>query len=625
MPDLQDSILIVGAGTFGLSAAYHLSRAGYKSITILEKGTSVPSSLSAGNDVNKIVRAEYEDPFYTELALQAMSEWTDNELFAPHYHQTGYLLANSAAAPEKTKKTLAKSLESIRVHPAWAGRIDPIKTREDITKAAPALDGPMEGWEGYFNQFAGYAHAANALKAVSEYVKAQGVEVHTGEEVASLTYEGDKCIGARTTSGKDFTAATTILTVGASLGNVLPSVGRQVTAKAWSVLHIQLQSEEAARLKGIPVTYARDLGFFFEPEPGTGILKLSPSGGGYTNYSTTTGLSTPPEENNFVPEADVRRIRKLLQETLPSLADRPFIDQHICWCADTADSDYVIDAVPGKKGLYLATGDSGHGFKMLPVVGQWIKDLVEKGEQSIVRWKWKEGSDAGQNVSWRADSGHINFPGKTSATPGEEFEVRQTSTTEDYHPNPSKSIPLSPARQRLIDDIIALYSMEPTVERVKRYTADCVYDDQFVYANDRYKMAGQWFALPKLFNASVNEGYEIVKNDRDLIQFRNEQSWTFKLIPKTATINALVSLSLDPGTVDSDFIQVKYHKDQANDKDYSHEGVGFSFKKWQADNVIKVMDSKEVEAFAADKDASKNKVKKYGTGKTEGDAPIKDL
>jgi hypothetical protein len=106
---------------------------------------------------------------------------------------------------------------------------------------------------------------------------------------------------------------------------------------------------------------------------------------------------------------------------------------------------------------------------------------------------------------------------------------------------------------------------------VKRYTPDCVYDDQFVYANDRYKMAGQWFALPKLFKDSKNEGYEIIKNDRDLIQFKNEQSWTFKLIPKTATINALVSLSLDPGTVDSDFIQVKYHKDQANDKDYSRE------------------------------------------------------
>ncbi|TFL02918.1 hypothetical protein BDV98DRAFT_408438 [Pterulicium gracile] len=222
-------------------------------------------------------------------------------------------------------------------------------------------------------------------------------------------------------------------------------------------------------------------------------------------------------------------------------------------------------------------------------------------------------------MSTSSSSDKVNFPGLTGSTPGEQFEPRQTSESEDWHPDPSKSLPLSPARQRLVDDIIALYSCYPTVERVKRYTADCVYDDQFVYANDRYKMAGQWFALPKLFNASKNEGYQVVVNDRDLIQFRNEQSWTFKIIPKTATINALVSLSLDPDTVDSDFIQVKYHKDQANDKDYSHEGVGFSFKKWQADNVMKYMDSEEVKAFLPDKEARKENVRKYGSG--TGQAP----
>jgi hypothetical protein len=89
-----------------------------------------------------------------------------------------------------------------------------------------------------------------------------------------------------------------------------------------------------------------------------------------------------------------------------------------------------------------------------------------------------------------------------------------------------------------------------------------------------------------------------------------------------ATINALVSLSLDPGTMDSDFIQVKYHKDQANDKDYSHEGVGFGFKKWQADNVAKNMDSKEVAAFKADKGAGKEHVRTYGSG--TGEASMKD-
>ncbi|KAL8949617.1 MAG: hypothetical protein Q9183_007589, partial [Haloplaca sp. 2 TL-2023] len=112
---------------------------------------------------------------------------------------------------------------------------------------------------------------------------------------------------------------------------------------------------------------------------------------------------------------------------------------------------------------------------------------------------------------------------KDSSVPGEQFEVRQTHPVEDYTPDPSKSLKLSPARQALVDDILALYSCEPTVERVKRYTRDCVYDDQFVYANDRYKMAGQWFALPKLFKASKNESYQIVKDEPGLIQFRNEQ------------------------------------------------------------------------------------------------------
>lgn len=36
-------------------------------------------------------------------------------------------------------------------------------------------------------------------------------------------------------------------------------------------------------------------------------------------------------------------------------------------------------------------------------------------------------------------------------------------------------------------------------------------------------MAGQWFGLPMLFNKSENVGYQVVKNDPELIQFYNEQ------------------------------------------------------------------------------------------------------
>ncbi|ORY13373.1 hypothetical protein BCR34DRAFT_535606 [Clohesyomyces aquaticus] len=221
-------------------------------------------------------------------------------------------------------------------------------------------------------------------------------------------------------------------------------------------------------------------------------------------------------------------------------------------------------------------------------------------------------------------SAKAGFPNDSSA-PGENFEPRQTATSEDYTPDPSKSIKLSGPKQALVDDIIALYSCEPTIQRVKRYTADCVYDDQFVYANDRYKMAGQWFALPKLFKSSVNEGYQVIRSDDEIIQFKNKQSWTFRLLPKTATITGLVSLSLDPATRDSEFVQIKYHKDQANDKDYSHEGLGFVFKKWQADNVVKHMDAPELEEFEKDKQAGKERVRKYGKGKEEGRAPMRDF
>lgn len=65
----DNPILILGAGTFGLSTAYHLAKAGYKNIIVLEKCAPVPPAQSAGDDLNKIIRAEYEDPFYTELAL----------------------------------------------------------------------------------------------------------------------------------------------------------------------------------------------------------------------------------------------------------------------------------------------------------------------------------------------------------------------------------------------------------------------------------------------------------------------------------------------------------------------------------------------------------------------------
>ncbi|OJJ05908.1 hypothetical protein ASPVEDRAFT_32250 [Aspergillus versicolor CBS 583.65] len=66
---MSPSILILGAGCFGVLTAHHLASYGYSNITVLNKDSQVPSCFSAANDLNKVIRAEYADPFYTNLAL----------------------------------------------------------------------------------------------------------------------------------------------------------------------------------------------------------------------------------------------------------------------------------------------------------------------------------------------------------------------------------------------------------------------------------------------------------------------------------------------------------------------------------------------------------------------------
>jgi sarcosine oxidase/L-pipecolate oxidase len=284
-----------------------------------------------------------------------------------------------------------------------------------IRKLFWQLDGQLPGWNGYLNRFDGYAHSANALEAVYRETQKAGVRFFLGEHgaVAEVVYRDGKSIGVRTKNGRFYPAELVIVAAGAAAAKLVPAIGSQVVAKSWSVAHVHLNEEETSALRGIPVTYARDLGFFFEPDPVTKLLKLCPMGGGYVNTDPRTGVSLAPESlssSSFMPAEDEAQIRRLLAQTLPSLANRPLVKKSLCWFADTSDSDFIIDYVPNtSSSVVLLSGDSGHGFKMFPIVGSWVKNLLQASDrqQSIARWRWKQPkpSDAkgewGGDVSWR--------------------------------------------------------------------------------------------------------------------------------------------------------------------------------------------------------------------------------
>lgn len=48
-----DKVLIVGAGCFGISTAYHLLKRGFKDVTILDRAEVHPAPDAASTDLNK--------------------------------------------------------------------------------------------------------------------------------------------------------------------------------------------------------------------------------------------------------------------------------------------------------------------------------------------------------------------------------------------------------------------------------------------------------------------------------------------------------------------------------------------------------------------------------------------
>lgn len=311
---------------------------------------------------------------------------------------------------------IGKYYDSISNHPAWKGQVTPIDGSAAVKKLAPKFNGPMDGWIGYHNKLAGYGQAANALEAVHKEAVRLGVKFQLGQsdgQVQSILYssaprgtQAMRAVGVRTASGKVHLGQKVIVAMGSNVLNLLPSMSNMVTGRSWGVAHIQLTPAESEALRGIPVTQVRDLAFFFEPDRATNKLKFCHMGGGFTNYShTNDGYSVPFdkfEDSGFLPANDEVMIRRLLQEVLPRLADRPLIDQHLCWMADSDDSDYTIDFVPGTDhSVVVLSGDSGHGFKMMPIFGSFVTDLLQAGLQSQPKWRWKQGARV-QGSNWRA-------------------------------------------------------------------------------------------------------------------------------------------------------------------------------------------------------------------------------
>ena len=63
------------------------------------------------------------------------------------------------------------------------------------------------------------------------------------------------------------------------------------------------------------------------------------------------------------------------------------VGSRLCLYADAFDGDFVITPHPGRPGVVVATGGSGHGFKFAPILGKLIADAVEGRTNPRFAWR----------------------------------------------------------------------------------------------------------------------------------------------------------------------------------------------------------------------------------------------
>lgn len=398
-----DKIQIIGGGTFGLSTAFYLAKAGYKDIIVIDR-EEVPSSFSAGYDLNKIVRPEYEDQFYTDLALDSIELWESDE-FKDYFRKLGYVNCHSGNAPEKSVNVTKQFYNILKSNERLPeGTVLLLQTEADFKAILPQLDIDFKGWSGYFNRQAGYAKALKAMEHITLRCKEMGVKFVV-DRIQDMVYshKSKTCLGVLGELNTFYPADITIIAMGAHVTSIFPELHQYVTPQCWSVGHLQLTEAEAKKLDGVPVVNCRDIGFFFEPAEGN-ILKMCNLSPGWSNFIEGTNVSVPTESNDGVCLIDEELLKAQTEKFFPNVLSKTLIDKKICWCCDRGNSDYVIDYHPDYNNLFFATADSGHAFKMFPIFGKWVLEKLEGtlSPEKADRWAWFKTADgAVDEVTWR--------------------------------------------------------------------------------------------------------------------------------------------------------------------------------------------------------------------------------
>jgi glycine/D-amino acid oxidase-like deaminating enzyme len=373
------AVVVAGAGVFGASAALELARRGHD-VTLLDPGP-LPHPLAASTDISKVLRMEYgTDEAYTALMEEAFDGWRrwgrhwTGAGEEPRYHETGVLMVCRAPmAPGGFEYESWRMLERRGHRPE---RVD----AEALARRFPAWN-TGKYVDGFFHPLGGWAESGRVVEWLVRAGERAGVRLLEGRALAGLVEDGRRVTGIRDADG-EVRAEHVVLAAGAWTGKLL-GFDQEIRPTGHPVLHFHPADPSLFSADRFPV-FTADIartGLYGFPVNRDGVVKVA---------LHDDGVALDPDGPRAVTAADEERIRALLAETIPALAGAEVVSRRLCLYADTQDGDFWIARDPGRDGLTVASGGSGHGFKFAPVLGGIIADTVEGHDHPLAaKFRWR--------------------------------------------------------------------------------------------------------------------------------------------------------------------------------------------------------------------------------------------
>jgi sarcosine oxidase, subunit beta len=360
-------ILIVGGGVMGVSIAHALAQRRVGRVVVLEK-----AFLGAGSSGKSgaIIRQHYSNRLTASMAqksLRVFEHFEDIVGGPPVFTHTGMLVV--------VKERDRVGLEANVAMQRELGIDVRLASPQELTDLDPNVRLAEDELAAYEAE-AGYVEAVQVVASFAEAAKREGADIRQGVEVTTLVLDGDRIVGVDTNEGR-YVCKTVILATGPWAAQLAREIGIELPVQACRTQVALFRRPTDFGRRG-PVYGDFVQGLYFKPTHGEMIHAGSIAGEEVQN-------PVDPDHYNEAADGDwLPQVRQRLSRRYPAMHRGYGRGGYGALYAITPDWHPILDRCPGRDGIYCAVGFSGHGFKMSPIVGQLMAELIIDGHATTL-------------------------------------------------------------------------------------------------------------------------------------------------------------------------------------------------------------------------------------------------